>query len=120
MTSRGDRREDIHHDDVDRGLRLDTLAKCCERFNWAIHSWCQMSNHYHLVVETADGNLSAGMRQLNGVYTQAHSRRHQSVGHASQGRYKAILVERDSYLLELLRYVVLNPVRARMVAHARD
>ena len=120
VTSRGDRREDIYHDDVDRALWLDTLAQCCERFNWAIHAWCQMSNHYHLVIETAEGNLSAGMRQLNGVYTQAHNRRHQRVGHVFQGRYKAILVDRDSYLLELLRYVVLNPVRARMVARAQD
>ena len=120
VTSRGDRREDIYHDDVDRALWLDTLAQCCERFNWAIHAWCQMSNHYHLVIETAEGNLSAGMRQLNGVYTQAHNRRHQRVGHVFQGRYKAILVDRDSYLLELLRYVVLNPVRAQMVARAQD
>ena len=120
VTSRGDRREDIYHDDVDRALWLDTLAQCCERFNWAIHSWCQMSNHYHLLIETSEGNLSAGMRQLNGVYTQAHNRRHQRVGHVFQGRYKAILVDRDSYLLELLRYVVLNPVRAQMVARAQD
>ena len=75
VTSRGDRREDIYHDDADRTLWLATLAQCCERFNWAIHAWCQMSNHYHLVIETSESNLSAGMRQLNGVYTQAHNRR---------------------------------------------
>jgi putative transposase len=120
VTSRGDRREDIYCDDTDRGLWLDTLAHCCERFNWAIHAWCQMSNHYHLVIETAEGNLSAGMRQLNGVYTQAHNRRHGRAGHVFQGRYKGILVDRDSYLLELLRYVVLNPVRARMVERPQD
>ena len=120
VTSRGDRREDIYHDDTDRRLWLDTLAQCCERFNWAVHAWCQMSNHYHLVIETAEGNLSAGMRQLNGVYTQAHNRRHGRVGHVFQGRYKGILVDRDSYLLELLRYVVLNPVRARMVKRPQD
>ena len=115
VTSRGDRREDIFHDDIDRTLWLATLAQCCERFNWAVHAWCQMSNHYHVVIETAEGNLSAGMRQLNGVYTQTYNRRHGRVGHVFQGRYKAILVDRDSYLLELLRYVVLNPVRAGMV-----
>ena len=115
VTSRGDRREDIYHDDIDRTLWLATLAHCCERFNWAIHAWCQMSNHYHVVIETAEGNLAAGMRQLNGVYTQSYNRRHGRVGHVYQGRYKAILVERDSYLLELLRYVVLNPLRAGMV-----
>ena len=79
-----------------------------------------MSDHYHLIVETIEGNLSAGMRQLNGVYTQAINRRHKRTGHLYQGRYKAILVERDSYLLELSRYVVLNPVRAGMVKHTRQ
>jgi putative transposase len=120
VTSRGDRREDIYADDTDRLNWLDTLAQCCERYNWAIHAWCQMDNHYHLVVETPEANLSAGMRQLNGVYTQKVNRRHQRVGHVFQGRFKAILVERDSYLLELARYVVLNPVRAGMVKHARQ
>ena len=79
-----------------------------------------MSNHYHLIVETVEGNLSAGMRQLNGVYTQTVNRRHQRTGHVFQGRYKGILVERDSYLLELSRYVVLNPVRAGMVKHTKQ
>ena len=120
VTSRGDRREDIYADNTDREVWLDTLAQCCERYNWAIHAWCQMSNHYHLVIETAEANLSAGMRQLNGVYTQKVNRRHQRVGHVFQGRFKAILVERDSYLLELGRYVVLNPVRAGMVKHVRQ
>lgn len=119
VTSRGDRREDIYQDDADRLAWLEILAHCCERFHWAIHAWCQMSNHYHLIVETAEANLSAGMRQLNGVYTQSVNRRHRRVGHVFQGRYKAILVERDSYLLELSRYVVLNPVRAAMVRHPR-
>ena len=117
VTSRGDRREDIYHCDADRSLWLDVLAQCCERFNWIVHAWCQMGNHYHLVVETVEGNLSAGMRQLNGVYTQSMNRRYQRVGHVFQGRYKAIVVNRESHLLELLRYVVLNPVRAGMVAH---
>lgn len=120
VTSRGDRREDIFADDTDREAWLEILAQCCERYNWAIHAWCQMSNHYHLIVETAEGNLSAGMRQLNGVYTQTVNRRHRRVGHVFQGRFKGILVERDSYLLELARYVVLNPVRAGMVRHARQ
>jgi len=94
---------------------LVTLAQVCERFNWVCHAYCQMTNHYHLVVETPDANLSKGMRQLNGVYTQLFNRRHQRVGHVFQGRFKAILVEKDHYLLELARYVVLNPLRARMV-----
>jgi hypothetical protein len=74
-----------------------------------------MGNHYHLLLETPDGNLSLGMRHLNGVYTQGYNRRHRRVGHVFQGRFKAIVVERDSYLLELCRYVVLNPVRAGIV-----
>ncbi|MFJ2986492.1 transposase [Collimonas sp. NPDC087041] len=115
VTSRGDRREDIYIDDQDRLMWLEIFEQVCKRFNWTCHTWCQMSNHYHVVVETADANLSQGMRQLNGVYTQSTNRRHGRVEHVFQGRYKAILVEKDSYLLELSRYVVLNPVRARMV-----
>lgn len=116
VTSRGDRREDIYLDDDDRELWLAILAHVCRRHNWICHAWCQMSNHYHLVIETVEGNLSQGMRQLNGIYTQTINRKHRRVGHVFQGRYKAILVEKDSYLLELARYVVLNPVRARMVS----
>lgn len=120
VTSRGDRREDIYHDQTDRFAWLIVLGQTCERYNWLIHAWCQMSNHYHMIIETVEGNLSAGMRHVNGVYTQALNRRHDRTGHVYQGRYKAILVERDSYLLELSRYVVLNPVRAAMVKHARQ
>ena len=115
VTSRGDRREDIYFGDADRREWLEIFGQVCARFNWTCHAWCQMTNHYHVVVETADGNLAQGMRQLNGVYTQTINRSHNRVGHVFQGRYKAILVEKDSYLLELSRYVVLNPVRARMV-----
>lgn len=115
VTSRGDRREDIYFTDDDRLMWLEILGQVCERFNWVCHGYCQMTNHYHLVVETPEGNLSQGMRQLNGVYTQRVNRAQGRVGHVFQGRYKAILVEKDSYLLELARYVVLNPVRAGMV-----
>lgn len=79
-----------------------------------------MTNHYHLLIETPEANLAQGMRQLNGVYTQRFNRSHTRVGHVFQGRYRAILVERDSYLLELARYVVLNPLRARMVVRLED
>jgi putative transposase len=94
---------------------LAVLAQTCERSNWVVHAYCQMTNHFHLLVETIDGNLSRGMRQLNGVYTQHFNHRHNQVGHLFQGRYKAVLVQKDSYLLELSRYVVLNPLRAGMV-----
>ncbi len=118
LTARGNQREDIYLDDEDRELFLALLGAVCERFNWVGYAYCLMDNHYHLVMETPDGNLSRGMRQLNGVYTQRFNARHERVGHVFQGRYKAILVERESYLLELCRYVVLNPVRAGMVRHA--
>lgn len=120
ITSRGDRRQSIYRDDTDRLAWLETLAKICARFNFAVHGFCQMTNHYHLVVETGDGNLSQGMRQLNGIYSQYINRRHGTVGHLFQGRYKAILVQKERYLLELTRYVVLNPVRAGVVASPDD
>lgn len=115
VTARGDGREDIYLSDEDRRIFLDVLGGVARRFHWTIHAYCLMSNHYHLLVETPDANLSIGMRQLNGVYTQAFNKEHQRVGHVFQGRYKAILVEKEAYLLELARYVVLNPVRAGMV-----
>ena len=120
VTSRGDGREDIYREDADRELFLEVLSDTVDRFNWMIHAYCLMGNHYHLLIETPDGNLSKGMRQLNGVYTQRFNRKHQRVGHVFQGRYKAIIVQKDSYLLELARYIVLNPVRAEMVRSARD
>ena len=116
VTSRGDRREAIYLDDTDRQQWLTLLGQVCQRFNWVCHAYCLMDNHFHIVVETVEGNLSAGMRQLNGVYTQWHNRVHDRVGHVFQGRFKAIVVQRESYLLELARYVVLNPVRAGMCA----
>lgn len=115
VTSRGDGREDIYLSDADRQAWLEVFGQACKRFNWVCHAWCQMTNHYHILIETPEANVSQGMRQLNGVYTQRFNRAHARVGHVFQGRYKAILVERDSYLLELARYVVLNPLRARMV-----
>lgn len=120
VTARGDRREDIYADETDRLHWLSIFGDVCDRFNWRCHGYCLMTNHYHLVVETPEANLSRGMRQLNGVYTQTFNRRHGLVGHLFQGRFKGILVEREAYLLELSRYVVLNPVRAGMVSDAGD
>lgn len=120
VTSRGDRREDIYFSDADREAWLALFAQVCSRFNWICHAYCLMTNHYHLVIETPEGNLANGMRQLNGVYTQIVNRAHGRVGHVFQGRYKAILVEKEAYLLELARYVVLNPVRAGMVGNIGD
>ena len=116
VTSRGDRREAIFLDEADRQQWLTLFCQVCQRFNWICHAYCLMDNHFHIVVKTIEGNLSAGMRQLNGVYTQGHNRAHGRVGHVFQGRFKAVVVQRESYLLELARYVVLNPVRAGLCA----
>lgn len=120
VTSRGNRRNPIYLDEADRRAWLDVLALVCERHHCVIHSFCQMTNHYHLLIETVEANLSQSMRQLNGLYTQHFNRRHRLVGHLFQGRYKAILVQKESYLLELSRYIVLNPLRAKMVASLDD
>ena len=102
VTSRGDRRDNIYIDDGDREQMLLLLGEVCERFNWVVHSYCLMSNHYHLLIETPDGNLSKGMRQLNGVYTQRFNRKHGRVGHLFQGVTRRSLCRRthicSSYL----------------------
>jgi REP element-mobilizing transposase RayT len=116
VTSRGDRRDAIFDDDTDRQTFLLVLARAVQRFDAQVLAYCLMGNHYHLVLHTRQANLSLLMRQLNGVYTQTFNRNHDKVGHVFQGRFKAILVDRDNYLLALCRYVDLNPVRARMVA----
>jgi putative transposase len=113
LTSRGNARQKIFLTDDDRHHFLNTLAGVIVRYGWICHAYCLMNNHYHLLIETPKTNLSIGMRQLNGVYTQAFNRRHKRVGHLFQGRYKAILVEKESHLLELCRYVVLNPLRIK-------
>jgi putative transposase len=115
VTARGNVRQRIYCDDDDRKQFLAVVGDVVTRSRWRCYAYCLMKNHYHLVVETAAGNLSVGMRQLNGVYTQRFNRHHGRVGHLFQGRFKAILLERESYLLELCRYVVLNPVRAKVV-----
>ncbi len=120
VTARGDRRERIYADDYDRTLWIDILGAVCARFDFAVHAYCLMGNHYHLLIETPLAQLSKGMRQLNGVYSQAFNRRHNLVGHVFQGRYAAILCEKESYLRELARYIVLNPLRANLVSSIED
>lgn len=113
VTTRGNARQAIFLDDEDRQRFLDGLTRVVARFHLLLHAYCLMDNHFHLMVETRDANLSRAIRHLNGVYTQAFNRRHGRIGHVLQGRFKAIVVDRESYLLELCRYVVLNPVRAK-------
>jgi putative transposase len=115
VTSRGNAGNNIYKDDQDRKTFLKVLTEAVEKCNWYCHAYCLMDNHYHLLIETPEANLSYGMRQLNGVYTQRHNRRHRNVGHIFQGRFKSILVDKENYLLELSRYIVLNPVRAKLV-----
>ncbi len=112
VMTHGNAHEAIFLDEQDRTVFLASLARTCARFRWKLWAYCLMDNHYHLLIETPKPTLSRGMREINGVYTQAFNRHHQRVGHVLQGRYKAVLVDKNSYLLELLRYLVLNPVRA--------
>ena len=118
VTSRGDRREAIFEDDVDREAFLNGLNVALTRFDAVLFAYCLMDNHYHLVVHTRLANLSKLMQHINGVYTQAYNRRHKKVGHLFQGRFKGIIIDVHAYLLEICRYVDLNPVRARMVRDA--
>lgn len=120
ITSRGNEKKAVYKDDQDCKNFLNTLQHVNHRYNWLCHAYCLMGNHYHLLIETPDGNLSTGMRQLNGVYTQLFNKRHRRIGHLFQGRYKAILIQRETHLLEVCRYVVLNPVRAGMVERPED
>ena len=115
ITGRGNDRQEIFGDDSDRKAFLEILSRVCARYHWLCHAYCLMDNHYHLLIETPEGNLSIGMRQLNGVYTQLFNRVHGRVGHLFQGRFKGIVVQKDSHLLEASRYIVLNPIRARLV-----
>lgn len=120
VTVRGNARMPVFENDGDRAGFLKLIEEAVNRFNWRCYAYCLMGNHYHLLVETVDGNLSLGMRHINGVYTQQFNRCHHRAGHLFQGRFKSIIVDRDAYLLELCRYVVLNPVRAGMVERPEE
>jgi len=120
ITSRGNAKQAIFLTEKDFADFLGVLCQVVKRYHFILHAYCLMNNHYHLLIETPYGNLSRGMRQLNGLYTQRFNQRHKRVGHLLQGRYQAILVDKDNYLLELCRYIVLNPVRAGIVKDPRD
>ena len=120
VTSRGNERRKIVMNDADRWMFIRLLGEMVEENGVLCHAWVLMDNHYHLMLETPSANLSTAMKHLNAQYTQKFNKKHYRNGHLFQGRYKAIIVEKDSYLKELSRYVVLNPVRARMVKHPKD
>ncbi len=117
LMSRGDHREDIFRDDDDRRLFLKTVGEACAKTGWQIHAYCLMRNHFHLVVETPEPNLVAGMKWLLGTYTVRFNRRHRLSGHLFSGRYKSLVVDGsgNGYLKTVCDYVHLNPVRARLL-----
>jgi len=117
VLSRGDRREDIFYDDVDRQDFLKTLGEACQKTGFQVHAYCLMRNHFHLVVETPNANLVAGMRWLLSSYTLRLNHRRKLCGHVFSGRYKALIVDGsgEGYLRTVCDYVHLNPVRARLL-----
>jgi putative transposase len=117
VTSRGNRRCEIYCDAADKKYFVGVLANVVERFAWALHIYCLMTNHYHLVVKTPLGNISAGMQRLNSMHAQWFNWRYGLSGHLFQDRFRSVDVENESHFIELSRYVVLNPVRAGIVEH---
>ena len=118
VMNRGDRREPIFRDDADRHRFLETLSETCSKTGWQIHAYCLMGNHFHLVLETPQANLVAGMKWFLGTYTSRFNRRHQFGGHLFSGRYKALVVDGsgNGYLHAVCDYVHLNPVRAKLLS----
>ena len=120
ITARGNEQRNIFRDDADRERFLLLLRQTVTRFGWRLFAWVLMTNHYHLLFQTPQPNLSRGMHWLNGRYAQWFNRRHGRSGHLFQGRFHGRLVEKESHLLAVARYVVLNPVRAGLIAHPKD
>jgi putative transposase len=115
--TRGNRHQKISHDAIDRLWFLERVAEVVALFEWLLHAFCLMPNHFHLMVETPKPNLSGGMHRLNFLTAQSFNRRHEVDGHLFQGRFKSRLVEDTPDAFELSRYIVLNPVRAGLVSH---
>jgi REP-associated tyrosine transposase len=120
VTSRGNEQKDVFKSQKDREKFLSYLESATHRYGAAIHAYCLMSNHYHLILETPGGNLSQIMRHINGAYTTYFNVKRKRAGHLFQGRYKAILIEADEYASELSRYIHLNPVNAGMVTRPEE
>lgn len=116
VTARGNERQDIYKSRLDREKFLSYLQSATQRYSGVVHVYCLMTNHYHLLIETPKGNLSQIMQHINSSYTTYFNVKRKRSGHLLQGRYRAILVEADSYACELSRYIHLNPVRAGIAA----
>lgn len=116
----GRRAENIFWTTADRESFINILQETVEGWNLNVSAYCLMSNHYHLLIQTPDGNISRCMRHINGVYTQRFNKRHKKEGQLFRGRYKAVLVDADSYLLEVLRYIHRNPIRAGIAKNVND
>jgi REP element-mobilizing transposase RayT len=114
LISRGNERRNIFRSDRDRRAFLEFLGVAAKRFGWSVTAWVLMSNHFHLVVQTVEPNLSRGMQWLNGKYAGWFNRTHGRSGHLFQGRFKAFLIDKETYQAEVMRYVALNPMRAGM------
>jgi len=112
---RGNNREAVFEDDVDRSRFLELLSGYKEKLAFRLHAYVLMTNHFHLLIESGKVPLSRVMQMQNSTYTQYFNRRHERVGHVFQGRYKAIVIDQDAYLALLVRYIHLNPVRAGLV-----
>jgi putative transposase len=120
VTSRGNNRQPVFLDDGDREMFFAIFRRVLGRLWWACHSYCLMSNHFHLLVETQDQSLSAGMQRLNGEYAQSFNRRHGSVGHLFQDRFHSVMVKDEAHGLEVIRYIAQNPVEAGLCRVAED
>jgi REP element-mobilizing transposase RayT len=120
ITNRGNEKREIFKDEKDRRVFLGLVRKTVAKYGWICYGYCLMDNHYHLLIETPKPNLSDGMKKINGEYSQYFNFRHARIGHLFQGRYKAVLVNKESHLLELCRYIVLNPVRAGLIKRPDD
>lgn len=116
VTARGIARSTIHGDDRDRRVFFRVLERTISRFDWRCLSYCLMPNHFHLLIRTPEPNLSRGIAQLKSVYAQAYNRRHERVGPLFAGRYGGRLIQQDRHLLEVFRYIALNPVTANLCA----
>src|SRR3989338_4906339 len=114
VMNRGLEQREIFQEERDYEKFLELIEDTHRQYQFKIHSYCLMPNHYHLYIETPQGGLSRGMRHIDGVYTQVFNKRRKRVGPLFQGRYRSILVEKESYSLELSRYIYLNPVKAKL------